>query len=51
VTERATERAEGAGRFVYLDNLKVLLVVGVIAVHTAIIYGVDGAFYLEDFDR
>jgi glucans biosynthesis protein C len=50
VTERATERAEGAGRFVYLDNLKVLLVVGVIAVHTAIIYGVDGAFYLEDFD-
>jgi hypothetical protein len=35
---------------VYLDNLKVLLVVGVIAVHTAIIYGVDGAFYLEDYD-
>jgi glucans biosynthesis protein C len=35
---------------VYLDNLKVLLVVGVIAVHTAIMYGVDGAFYLEDYD-
>ena len=37
-------------RLAYLDNLKVLLVVGVIAVHTAIIYGVDGSFYLEDYD-
>ena len=33
-------------RLAYLDNLKVLLVVGVIAVHAAIIYGVDGSFYL-----
>ena len=37
-------------RLAYLDNLKVLLVVGVIAVHTAIIYEVDGSFYLEDYD-
>jgi hypothetical protein len=37
-------------RFAYLDNLKVLLVVGVIAVHTAIIYGVEGSFYLEDYE-
>jgi hypothetical protein len=36
-------------RFAYLDNLKVLLVVGVIGVHTAIIYGVEGSFYLEDY--
>jgi hypothetical protein len=28
----------------------VLLVVGVIAVHTAIVYGVTGSFYLEDYD-
>ena len=37
-------------RFAYLDNLKVLLVVGVIGVHTAIIYGVEGSFYLEDYE-
>jgi glucans biosynthesis protein C len=40
----------GGGRLAYLDNLKVLLVAGVIAVHTAIIYGVDGSFYLEGYD-
>jgi glucans biosynthesis protein C len=38
------------GRLAYLDNLKVLLVVGVIAVHSAITYGVDGSWYLEDYD-
>jgi Acyltransferase family len=37
-------------RSAYLDNLKVLLVVGVIAVHTAIVYGVTGSFYLEDYE-
>lgn len=37
-------------RLTYLDNLKVLLVVGMIGVHVAIIYGVDGAFYLEDYN-
>jgi hypothetical protein len=36
-------------RLAYLDNLKVLLVVGVIAVHSGITYGVDGAWYLEDY--
>jgi hypothetical protein len=35
-------------RLAYLDNLKVLLVVGVIAVDAAITYGVDGSWYLED---
>ena len=30
----------------YLDNLKVLLVVGVIAVHCAVTYGFDGTWYL-----
>jgi glucan biosynthesis protein C len=49
--ERAAhDEAAGRGRLAYLDNLKVLLVVGVIAVHAAIIYGVDGSFYLEDYD-
>ena len=38
-------------RLAYLDNLKVLLVVGVIAVHTAIVYGVDGSFYLEGYEE
>jgi glucan biosynthesis protein C len=37
-------------RLAYLDNLKVLLVVGVIAVHAAITYGVDGSWYLEDYE-
>jgi glucan biosynthesis protein C len=37
-------------RLAYLDNLKVLLVGGVIAVHTAIVYGVDGSFYLEGYE-
>jgi glucans biosynthesis protein C len=38
-------------RFAYLDNLKVLLVVGVIAVHAAITYGLDGSWYLESYDE
>src|SRR5215211_4802202 len=46
----AQEGAAAGGRLAYLDNLKVLLVVGVIAVHTAIIYGIDGSFYLEDYN-
>jgi glucan biosynthesis protein C len=37
-------------RLAYLDNLKVLLVAGVIAVHSAITYGFDGAWYLESYD-
>jgi glucan biosynthesis protein C len=37
-------------RFAYLDNLKVLLVAGVIAVHTSITYGVDGSWYLESLE-
>jgi glucans biosynthesis protein C len=38
-------------RLPYLDNLKVLLVAGVIAVHSAITYGFDGAWYLESYDK
>jgi hypothetical protein len=38
------------GRLAYLDNLKVLLVVGVIAVHSAITYGVDGSWYLDGYE-
>lgn len=37
-------------RSAYLDNLKVLLVAGVIAVHTSITYGVDGSWYLESLE-
>jgi glucans biosynthesis protein C len=37
-------------RLAYLDNLKVLLVVGVIGVHAAITYGIDGSWYLEDYE-
>jgi Acyltransferase family len=43
-------KSAASAHFGYLDNLKVLLVVGVIAVHSAITYGVDGAWYLEDYD-
>jgi glucans biosynthesis protein C len=51
MSERAApEGARVGGRLAYLDNLKVLLVVGVIAVHSAITYGVDGSWYLEDYD-
>jgi len=38
-------------RLAYLDTLKVLLVVGVIAMHTAISYGLDGSWYLESYDE
>jgi glucans biosynthesis protein C len=38
-------------RLAYLDNLKILLVVGVIALHTAITYGLDGSWYLESYDE
>jgi glucans biosynthesis protein C len=38
-------------RLAYLDTLKVLLVVGVIAMHTAITYGLDGSWYLESYDE
>jgi peptidoglycan/LPS O-acetylase OafA/YrhL len=38
-------------RFAYLDNLRVLLVLGVIAVHAAITYGLDGSWYLESYDE
>jgi glucan biosynthesis protein C len=38
-------------RLAYLDNLKILLVVGVIAMHAAITYGFDGSWYLESYDE
>jgi hypothetical protein len=38
-------------RLAYLDTVKVLLVIGVIAMHTAITYGLDGSWYLESFDE
>jgi glucan biosynthesis protein C len=38
-------------RLAYLDAIKVLLVVGVIAMHTAITYGLDGSWYLESYDE
>jgi glucan biosynthesis protein C len=38
-------------RLAYLDNLKILLVVGVIAVHAAVTYGFDGTWYLESYDE
>jgi peptidoglycan/LPS O-acetylase OafA/YrhL len=43
-------RNVSGARLTYLDNLKVLLVAGVIAVHSAITYGVDGSWYLEDYE-
>jgi hypothetical protein len=38
-------------RLAYLDALKVLLVLGVIAMHSAITYGLDGSWYLESYDE
>jgi len=38
-------------RLAYLDNLKVVLVAGVIAVHVAITYGMHGSWYLQSYDR
>jgi peptidoglycan/LPS O-acetylase OafA/YrhL len=38
-------------RLAYLDTLKVLLVLGVIAMHSAITYGLDGSWYLESYDE
>jgi len=38
-------------RLAYLDAIKVLLVVGVIEVHAAITYGLDGSWYLESYEE
>ena len=38
-------------RLAHLDAIKVLLVVGVIAMHSAITYGLDGSWYLESYDE
>jgi hypothetical protein len=45
VKSQSTSRRPGSvpSRLAYLDNLKVLLVVGVIAVHAAITYGLGGS--------
>ena len=48
--DAAGNDATASRRLAYLDNLKVLLVAGVIAVHSGITYGVDGAWYLEDYE-
>jgi peptidoglycan/LPS O-acetylase OafA/YrhL len=39
-----------SSRLAYLDAIKILLVTGVIAMHTAITYGLDGSWYLESYD-
>jgi hypothetical protein len=44
------EQTTAPQRLAYLDNLKMLLVVGVIAVHGAVICGFDGSWYLESYD-
>ena len=38
-------------RLPHLDNLKILLVAGVIAVHVAITYGMDGSWYLASYGK
>ena len=38
-------------RLAYLDAIKVLLVVGVITLHSAITYGLDGSWYLESYEE
>jgi glucan biosynthesis protein C len=40
-----------SSRLAYLDAIKVVLVVGVIAMHSAITYGLDGSWYLESYDE
>lgn len=40
-----------AQREAYLDNVKVLLVSGVIALHATITYGFPGAWYLESYEE
>src|SRR5215212_3589887 len=38
-------------RLGHLDAVKVLLVIGVIAMHSAITYGLDGSWYLESYEE
>jgi glucan biosynthesis protein C len=40
-----------SSRLAYLDAIKVVLVAGVIAMHGAITYGLDGSWYLESYDE
>lgn len=38
-------------RWPYLDNIKVILICGVIALHVSITYGFEGSWYLESYDQ
>src|SRR5215208_6092363 len=40
-----------SSRWWYLDDLRVLVVAGVIVVHVAITYGADGSWYVADIDE
>src|SRR5215207_6166749 len=51
VDAAATATVAKPARWSYLDDLKVLVVAGVIVVHVAITYGAEGSWYVADIDE
>jgi glucans biosynthesis protein C len=44
----ATTRSAGKTRLVYLDNLRMAVITGVVLMHVAIIYGAEGAWFYHE---
>src|SRR5512139_1140189 len=44
----AAARAAGKVRFLYLDNLRMAVITLVVVMHTAIMYGAEGAWYYHE---
>ena len=44
----ATDRPAGKVRFLYLDNLRMAVITAVVLMHTAIMYGAEGAWFYHE---
>jgi glucans biosynthesis protein C len=44
----ATTRSAGKTRLVYLDNLRMAVITGVVLMHVAIVYGAEGAWFYHE---
>ena len=44
----ATDRPAGKVRFLYLDNLRMTVITAVVLMHTAIMYGAEGAWFYHE---
>ena len=44
----ATDRSAGKARLLYLDNLRMMVITVVVVMHSAIMYGAEGAWYYHE---